>query len=153
MSSAARPTPRFRVGDWVSLLYGPRRVRAQIIEDRGLLGMKGRRLYRIRLESEQGEESTAFEVPEEGLEPAEKPAGVNPLLKAALEYLGRGKRFVRISPDEFAESERRVIFYFSDGTEEERTFQCDHAMFMNWWKETSNYLRGLANAFGGSAGD
>jgi hypothetical protein len=141
------------VGDWVSLLYGPRRVLAQIVEDRGLLGMNGRRLYRVRLDPEQGEIPTAFEVPEEGLEPAEEPGGVNPLLKAALEYLGRGKRFVRISPEKFAQSERRVTFYFSDGTDEERTFECDHTTFTNWWKQTSDYLRGLADAFTGSAGD
>ena len=152
MSSAARPVPRFQVGDWVSFLYGPRQVLAQIVEDRGLLGMKGRRLYRVRLEPEQGETST-FEVPEETLEIAEGPAEENPLLKATLAYLSRGKRFVRISPEAFARSERNVTFYFSDGTEEERSFECDHTTFMKWWKETSAYLRGLADAFGSSEGD
>jgi hypothetical protein len=124
---------------------------AQIVEDRGPLGVKGRRLYRVRLDPEQGETSS-FEVPEEELEAAEGPGGANPLLKATLEYLGRGKRFVRISPKGYAKAEKKVTFHFSDGTEEERSFECDHATFMKWWKETSAYLRGLADAFGASGG-
>ena len=47
MSKVKEPAPRFRVGDWVSLLYGLRKVRAQIIEDRGPLGVGGRRIYRL----------------------------------------------------------------------------------------------------------
>ena len=152
MSSMIRSAPRFQVGDWVSLPYGPRRVQAQIVEDRGLLGMHGRRLYRVRLDLEQGQWST-FEVPEEGLDAAEGPVGANPLLVATLEYLSRGKRFVRICPEKYARSGRKVIFYFSDGTEEERSFECDHATFMKWWKETSEYLRSLADAFGGLDSD
>jgi hypothetical protein len=59
----------FRVGDWVSLLYGPRRVLAQVVEDRGRLGVRRRRLYGIRLEFAEGE-STTFEVAEDDLEAA-----------------------------------------------------------------------------------
>jgi len=69
MSTTNATAPRFRVGDWVSLLYGPRRAMARVIEDRGRLGINGRRLYRIHL-NRTSEDSTAFEVPEDDLEAA-----------------------------------------------------------------------------------
>lgn len=72
MSAVRKSAPRFRVGDWVSLLYGPRRVLAQIIEDRGPLGVNRRRLYRIHL-GQDADEPLAFEVPEEDLEAAAVP--------------------------------------------------------------------------------
>jgi hypothetical protein len=59
-------------------------VLAQVVEDRGPLGVNRRRLYRIRLDQEQGESFT-FEVAEEDLEPARMPD------KAALmRYLREG---------------------------------------------------------------
>ncbi len=72
MSGAGKVSPRFRLGDWVSFTYGTRKVRAQVIEDRGPIGVRGRRLYRIRFDYEQGE-STTTEIPEEDLEPAPEP--------------------------------------------------------------------------------
>jgi len=83
MSTAHRSTPRFKVGDWVSFQYGPRQVWAQIIEDRGSLGVNRRRLYRIRVGEESGE-STAFEVPENDLRPA------LPDREAVIKYLEQG---------------------------------------------------------------
>jgi hypothetical protein len=62
---------RFRVGSWVTLLYGPRIVLARVIEDRGPLGWRGRRLYTVRLESSDGDPVT-LEVPEEHLTAATK---------------------------------------------------------------------------------
>lgn len=38
-----------RVGDRVSFVFGGRRVRGTIIEDRGNIGYQGRRLYAVRL--------------------------------------------------------------------------------------------------------
>lgn len=70
MSTAQRLKPRFRVGDWVSMSYGVRRVWAQIIEDRGPLGVNRRRLYRIRIDDDSGEPITT-EVPEVDLTPVE----------------------------------------------------------------------------------
>jgi hypothetical protein len=139
------------VGEWVSFLYGPRRALAQIIEDRGPIGMRGRRLYRVRLDLEQADPIT-FELPEEDLERAKAPDTPNPLLKATLEYIRQGKQFKRISPESYPMTERRVTFHFSDGSKEIRTFECDHETFMRWWKETSAYLRQMADAFG-SVGD
>ena len=72
MGASGKQAARFHVGDWVSLLYGTRRLVAQVIEDRGRLGVGGRRLYRIRVDQDQGEPDT-FEVREEYLEAAAKP--------------------------------------------------------------------------------
>jgi hypothetical protein len=83
MSTAQRATPRFKVGDWVSFQYGPRQVWAQVIEDRGCLGVNRRRLYRIRV-GEESEESRAFEMPEDDLRPA------RPQRAAVMDYLKNG---------------------------------------------------------------
>jgi hypothetical protein len=66
MKRIAEAPAKFRVKDWVSVLYGPRLVLAQIIEDRGPLGHGGQRVYRIRLERRQ-EEPTISETTEEFL--------------------------------------------------------------------------------------
>lgn len=62
--SAAR---RLKAGDLVSFLRAGRRVTGQVIEDRGPLGVGGRRLYRILapVPPEGPEESSSFEMPEE----------------------------------------------------------------------------------------
>lgn len=70
MSTAHRHAPRFRVGDWASFRYGSRRVWAQIVEDRGPIGVNRRRLYRVQIGDEQSEVVT-FEVPEDELESVE----------------------------------------------------------------------------------
>jgi hypothetical protein len=70
---ALRKLPgRFRVGDWVSLDYGLRKITAQVVEDRGLLGVHGRRLYRVRPMPSRGD-SFDFELAEEELEAAPEP--------------------------------------------------------------------------------
>jgi hypothetical protein len=69
MSSATKSAPRFRVGDWVMFPFGIRRVLAEVIEDRGPIGYRGRRLYGVRLDRSQPEPRTT-EVPEENLESA-----------------------------------------------------------------------------------
>jgi hypothetical protein len=69
MRSATKSKPRFRVGEWVSYRYITHRVLAQIIEDRGLLGYRGRRLYDVRLDRCEPYPSTTT-VAEEDLERA-----------------------------------------------------------------------------------
>lgn len=69
MTKANGAAPRFRVGDWVRFQYGARKARAQVIEDRGRLGIARRRLYRIRL-AEDPTAADAFEMPEDELEAA-----------------------------------------------------------------------------------
>jgi hypothetical protein len=73
MSSARKQASQFRVGDWVTLPYGPQRVLAQVIEDRGTFGVDRQRLYRVRLGPDR-EETDAFEIREEFLQPAARPA-------------------------------------------------------------------------------
>ncbi|HZW34105.1 MAG TPA: hypothetical protein VFF52_25500 [Isosphaeraceae bacterium] len=69
MSSATKLDPRFRVGDWVSFPVGFRRALGQVVEDRGPVGMQGRRLYQLQIDwGEDG--GTTIEVPEADLEPA-----------------------------------------------------------------------------------
>jgi hypothetical protein len=70
----------------------------------------------------------------------------NPLLAVTLDFLSQGKRFAAISPDKVGLSERKVTFQFSDGTEEIRTFQCDHLTFLEWWRRTTAYLRHARSA-------
>ncbi|MDB5348883.1 MAG: hypothetical protein JWN86_130 [Planctomycetota bacterium] len=69
MSSATKTAPRFHIGDWVSFPSVSRRVLAQVIEDRGQLGVRGRRLYRVLIDPAQDEPTTS-EIPEADLEPA-----------------------------------------------------------------------------------
>lgn len=57
--------PLFKVGDVVSFLFGDGRATGQIVEDRGNLGIGGRRLYGIRFEINSGfGDSSYIEVPE-----------------------------------------------------------------------------------------
>jgi len=67
MSIGNKRAPRFRAGDPVTFLYGLEKVAGEIVEDRGRLGDFGRRLYRVRINVGQDDEST-FEIPEEDIE-------------------------------------------------------------------------------------
>ncbi len=69
MSSATKSKPKFRVGEWVSYLYLTHRVLAQIIEDLGPIGYRGRRLYELRMDRGQPDPRTT-DSPEEELEKA-----------------------------------------------------------------------------------
>ena len=60
------PSPRYKVGDTVSFLFGDGTATGRIVEDRGGLGIGGRRLYGIRFEINPGDE-TYTEMPEEEL--------------------------------------------------------------------------------------
>jgi hypothetical protein len=84
MSKAKKIPPKFRVGDWVSILYGVYRMTVQIVEDRGTLGVGGRRLYSIR-RYRDGEEPSVIEIPEEELEAVPAPEK-----DAILQYLKAG---------------------------------------------------------------
>jgi hypothetical protein len=57
MSSTKKQPPRFHIGDWVRFDYRPKKVSARIVEDRGLLGVHGRRLYRVQLDDTLGQAS------------------------------------------------------------------------------------------------
>jgi hypothetical protein len=80
MRSLKKEPPRFFIGDWVKFAYGPKKVSARIVEDRGLLGVQGRRLYRVQLDDELGQPST-FEVPEDELETELTPVRISYTVK------------------------------------------------------------------------
>jgi hypothetical protein len=69
MSTTQHRAPRFKVGDWASFRYGSRKIWAQIVEDRGPIGINRRRLYTVQLNDQEVEPRT-FEVPEDDLEQA-----------------------------------------------------------------------------------
>jgi hypothetical protein len=72
MHKIKKTEPRFKVGDWVTFPWEPGKVIAKIIEDRGPIGVGGRRLYRIERTWDEGEPDR-FEVPEVELIAANRP--------------------------------------------------------------------------------
>ena len=70
---------RLRVGQRVILRVGGRRIPAILIEDRGPIGVGGRRLWRIReANTAAGEQSPReYEVPADELTPTAAPAPAN----------------------------------------------------------------------------
>jgi hypothetical protein len=64
-SAVKRPPSRFKVGDIVEFLFGAQLILGQITENRGPIGVGGRRFYNIRID--EGEDGTVFELPEEDL--------------------------------------------------------------------------------------
>ncbi len=84
MKTKKKEKGRFKIGDWVSFPYGIQQAFAQVIEDRGPLGVNHRHLYRIRFPRDHSEYDS-FELPDPYLEPAP------PLDKATvLRYLKEG---------------------------------------------------------------
>ncbi len=61
---------KFRVGDRVRILHGYRGMIADVIEDRGRIGVGGRRLYTVKLRLDEWNEHTT-ELPEQSLEAVE----------------------------------------------------------------------------------
>jgi hypothetical protein len=57
---------KFRVGDRVRLLHGFDGLVGEVVEDRGAIGVRGRRLYAVKLQPDQWNELIT-EVPEESL--------------------------------------------------------------------------------------
>ena len=60
-------SPRFRVGDRVKVRFGAAPAAARIIEDRGPIGVKGRRLVRVQLIMPRKDPDLSFEVPVDDL--------------------------------------------------------------------------------------
>ncbi len=58
---------KFRVGDRVRLLHGFDGQIGEVVEDRGAIGFRGRRLYAVKLQPDPWNEMT-MEVAEESLE-------------------------------------------------------------------------------------
>jgi hypothetical protein len=64
---------KFKVGDRVRLLHAWRGVIAEVVEDRGPLGVGGRRLYGVKFRADEWYEMTT-EMPEDSLETVESPS-------------------------------------------------------------------------------
>ena len=60
---------KFRVGQSVRLKHGFRGMIGEVVEDRGPIGVQGRRLYAVKLRLDPWNELTS-ELPEESLEAA-----------------------------------------------------------------------------------
>src|SRR5262245_22417245 len=73
MATANQKTPSFQVGDRVRFQLGRRKVSGKIVEDRGPIGVGGRRLYIVHLFRDP-DEPAPFLMPAEELE-AEKDGG------------------------------------------------------------------------------
>ena len=58
--------PLFHVGDQVSFQFGARRVVGEVVEDRGKIGVGGRRLLRVNAPMDS--EPLIIELPEEDLQ-------------------------------------------------------------------------------------
>ena len=61
--------PKFHRGDHVIFDFGMRPVTGEVIEDRGTIGVGGRRLFSVRFPFDEGID-TIIELPEEELEMA-----------------------------------------------------------------------------------
>ena len=70
-TSKTRPAS-LKVGQRVIVRFGDRTVRAVLIEDRGTIGIGGRRLWRVRTAS-ASEPPREFEMPADELTPAASP--------------------------------------------------------------------------------
>jgi hypothetical protein len=58
---------RVKVGDQVSFMYGFRRARAEVVEDRGRVGAGGRRILRVRMITKSPGGERTFEIPQDDL--------------------------------------------------------------------------------------
>ena len=72
MTKPKNGKPKYKVGDWVSLVSGPHRLLALVVEHRGPLGRGGRHVYGLR-EFPLWAPMVESEASEDNLEPAERP--------------------------------------------------------------------------------
>lgn len=68
--SSTRPVSSFHVGGKVIVHIGPSRRTAEIVEDRGYIGVGGRRILRVRYVRPSSEARSTFEVPTTMVSPA-----------------------------------------------------------------------------------
>ena len=68
-------TRKFREGDRVRFQLGTRWVAGLVTEDRGAIGMGGRRLYTVEFRSDAAAAPSHVELPADDLRPMPVPAG------------------------------------------------------------------------------
>jgi len=70
MSSTTTKHRKLAVGSKVTLIFGLDEVRGTVIEDRGNIGVGGRRLLRVRLDIPDASEPIELEVPADDVKTA-----------------------------------------------------------------------------------
>ena len=102
---------RIRIGEMVTVPFPGGPMLAEVIEDRGNVGSRGRHIVRVRFVSEYEEERTAFEMPVENLtflnaDPATQPVPKRKWAASsgAQAKNGRGRHRVAVYPGQ------KVIF-------------------------------------------
>lgn len=89
--STTRGRPEFHVGDRVKVQLGPRKLTGMISEDRGPIGVRGRRLFQVQVPTDPYE-PMILEVAEDEIEAippgAEEPQGLTN--KEMIDYLMNG---------------------------------------------------------------
>ena len=81
--------PAFRVGDRVQIPLGRRKLAGVVIEDRGSIGVRGRRLYQVSVPMDPFDPAT-YELPEEEIEPMDEPAEAEMDKREVANYLANG---------------------------------------------------------------
>jgi hypothetical protein len=69
-SKSTSPKRPIRVGDMVRLTHGELLLKAQVVEDRGRIGIGGRRILRVHVLDAPGDDDWFFEVAEDDVKPA-----------------------------------------------------------------------------------
>ena len=65
----------------------------------------------------------------------------NPITEQLVLHLQSGKQVGKIHPDPSAQPNKKVTFYFEDGTHSVFPTTCDHNTFMRWWGELDIFIR------------
>ncbi len=81
--------PAFRVGDHVQIPLGRRTFAGVVIEDRGAIGVRGRRLYQVSVPMDPFDPAI-YELPEDEIEPMEGPSEIEMDKREVAHYLANG---------------------------------------------------------------
>jgi hypothetical protein len=65
----------------------------------------------------------------------------NPIIEELVRHLQHGRQVKRIHPDFTAQPNKKVMFYFEDGSSSILQTECDHTTFMRWWRELFSFIR------------
>ena len=65
---------------------------------------------------------------------------MNPISEELLFLLREGRSVYKISAEQNAKPNKKVVFHFGDGSKELKT-KGDHNTFLKWWSETGSLIR------------
>jgi hypothetical protein len=130
MSTSRQKGPAFNVGDRVQFLHAGRNLPGIVIQDRGPVGIGGRRLYRVAVPDEPFDPVT-FVMPEEELELGESPAAKRQLLTTTkiVDYLrSGGLEAILMSANPHGQEQPRVWLCLDTHDNVTHTFRPEHGM-------------------------